>query len=188
MNTPTNTPTEFLANPPRGARLGSLALAAALALGLAACGKNDDRTAGQKLDSAIANTQQAADKAKADAQVAAANTAQAASDAATQAANAARDAGHKISAGAETAKDNASAAAAKAGEAMDDAGITAAVNVGLAKDTELSALKIDVDTKDGVVTLHGPAPSKMARDRATEIAKSVKGVKSVNNMLTLKAG
>ena len=114
MNTPTNTPTEFLANPPRGARLGSLALAAALALGLAACGKNDDRTAGQKLDSAIANTQQAADKAKADAQVAAANTAQAASDAATQAANAARDAGHKISAGAETAKDNASAAAAKA--------------------------------------------------------------------------
>jgi osmotically-inducible protein OsmY len=58
----------------------------------------------------------------------------------------------------------------------------------LATDKDLSAIKIDVDTKDGVVTLTGPAPSESARDRATEIAKNVKGVSSVNNQLTVKAG
>jgi osmotically-inducible protein OsmY len=39
-----------------------------------------------------------------------------------------------------------------------------------------------------VVTLTGPAPSESARDRAAEIAKNVKGVSSVNNQLTVKAG
>ena len=43
----------------------SLTLAAAAAMSLAACGRNDDRTAGQKLDSAIATTEAATDKAAA---------------------------------------------------------------------------------------------------------------------------
>ena len=71
---------------------------------------------------------------------------------------------------------------------MDDAAITTKVNAELAADKDLSAIKIDVDTKDGVVTLTGPAPSAGARERATEIAKNVKGVTSVNNQLTVKAG
>ena len=71
--------------------------------------------------------------------------------------------------------------------AMDgsfDATITAKVNAGLAADKDLSAIKINVDTKDGVVTLTGPAPSAAAKDRAGEIAKNVKDVKSVNNQLS----
>mgnify|MGYP000650324811 CR=1 FL=1 len=71
--------------------------------------------------------------------------------------------------------------------AIDDATITAQVNAGLAKDPDLSALKINVDTVNGKVTLNGPAPSTVARDRAETIAKSVTGVTSVNNQLVVTA-
>lgn len=69
-----------------------------------------------------------------------------------------------------------------------DGTITTKVNAALAADRDLSAVKIDVDTKDGVVTLTGPAPSAAAREHATELAKNIKGVTSVNNQLTVKAG
>ena len=49
-----------------------------------------------------------------------------------------------------------------------------------------SALKIDVETRNGVVSMYGPAPTAAAKDRATTIAKAVKGVASVNNDLTVK--
>ena len=70
---------------------------------------------------------------------------------------------------------------------LGDASITMAVNAALAKDTDLSALKINVDTKHGNVTLTGPAPTKMAKNKATELAKSVEGVKNVHNQLTIKS-
>jgi len=71
---------------------------------------------------------------------------------------------------------------------VDDATITTKVNAALAADKDLSAVKIDVDTKDGVVTLTGPAPTPEAASKATKLAKDVKGVTSVNNKLTVKAG
>lgn len=71
------------------------------------------------------------------------------------------------------------------GERVDDGQITARVNAGLAADSDLSAIRIDVDTKDGVVTLTGPVPNASAKERAEEIAKGVNEVKSVNNQLTL---
>ena len=71
---------------------------------------------------------------------------------------------------------------------IDDATITTKVNAALAADKDLSAVKIDVDTKDGVVTLTGPAPTAEAASKATKLAKDVKGVTSVNNKLTVKAG
>jgi osmotically-inducible protein OsmY len=71
---------------------------------------------------------------------------------------------------------------------IDDATITSKVNAALAADKDLSAVKIDVDTKDGVVTLTGPAPTPEAAAKATKLAKDVKGVTSVNNQLTVKAG
>ena len=70
---------------------------------------------------------------------------------------------------------------------VDDLAITASVAAGFAKDAELSAIKIDVDTKNGNVILYGPAPTAAARDRATSIAKSIKGVNSVDNKLVVKA-
>jgi hyperosmotically inducible protein len=45
-----------------------------------------------------------------------------------------------------------------------------------------------VDTKEGVVTLNGPAPNAAAKSKATDIAKQVQGVTSVNNQLVVTPG
>jgi hyperosmotically inducible protein len=159
----------------------------AMLLALGACNRTDERTAGEKLDSAIAKTDAAADRAKEDAKVAAGNTEEAMKNAAdatkTAGANAAsdlKDAGAK-------AADATTTAGTTLAEKFDDAGITAKVKTGLAADKDLSAIKINVDTKNGVVTLNGPAPTAAAKDRATDIAKNIKGVSSVNNQLAVRA-
>jgi hypothetical protein len=54
------------------------------------------------------------------------------------------------------------------------------------KDPDLSVLKIDVDTKEGVVTLNGLAENEEARQRAEKIAEGVKGVRGVRNYLVVK--
>jgi len=77
------------------------------------------------------------------------------------------------------------AMADKVADAVGDAAITVAVNAELAKDTQLSALRIDVDTLDGRVTLAGSAPNDVARQRATMLTQAVKGVKSVDNRLAV---
>ena len=129
------------------------------ALALMACGdKTGNETAGNKMDSAIAKTEQAGADAKAKAE-------RMASD----------------------AKSKTESMGASVAGAVDDASITAAVSTGLAKDPELSAIKIDVDTKGGMVSLSGPAPNAAAKARAEEIAKSVKGVSAVSNQLEVKA-
>jgi hyperosmotically inducible periplasmic protein len=71
---------------------------------------------------------------------------------------------------------------------MGDAGITAAIKSNLAADSELSALKIDVDTANGRVTLKGSAPTAAAAERAVTMAKAVTGVTSVDNQLTVSGG
>lgn len=86
------------------------------------------------------------------------------------------------------AADNTKLMGASSSDNVDDATITSKVNASLAADRDLSAIRIDVDTQNGVVTLSGPAPSVTARERASEIARGVKGVSSVNNQLTLQAG
>jgi osmotically-inducible protein OsmY len=77
-------------------------------------------------------------------------------------------------------------ATAKASEQIADASITTAINAEYAKDDRLSAIKIDVDTNDGRVTLTGSAPDAAAKDRATMLANNVKGVKTVDNKLDVK--
>jgi hyperosmotically inducible protein len=74
----------------------------------------------------------------------------------------------------------------RAADAVGDAAITAEVNAALARDDELSALSINVDTSNGQVVLHGTAPTEQARERATALASAVKGVVGVENNLTLK--
>ena len=68
---------------------------------------------------------------------------------------------------------------------VDDAAITASISAEFAKDADLSAIKINIDTMNGNVTLNGPAPTVAARDKATLLAKSIKGVASVSNKLTV---
>lgn len=75
--------------------------------------------------------------------------------------------------------------AEKAIHTASDAAITVAINTALAKDQQLSVLRIDVDTVDGHVVLDGSAPDAAASQRATQLARSVDGVKSVDNRLAL---
>ena len=150
-------------------RIASILAVSALALGLAACGKTEEPTVGQRLDSAVEKTEQAA------------------ADARVKAESAMKSAETKMEQGAANAEATAKDAANTAKGAIDDATITAQVNAGLAKDPDLSALKINVDTVNGKVTLNGPAPTTVARDRAETIAKSVTGVTSVNNQLVVTA-
>lgn len=62
---------------------------------------------------------------------------------------------------------------------IDDAGITAKVKSKFLGDTNVPGLKIDVDTKAGVVTLTGTVPTAAEKQRAVELAKATDGVKSV---------
>lgn len=72
--------------------------------------------------------------------------------------------------------------------AVNDATITASIKAQLIKEPDLSALKIDVDTRDGVVTLNGLAGNESARERAAQLAAATKGVREVRNNLTVKQG
>ncbi|MDT7835065.1 BON domain-containing protein [Aquabacterium sp. OR-4] len=149
-------------------RSSTLLVAAIAALVLSACSRDDNRTAGQQVDAAIAKTEAATDKAASEIKQESAEAKAAVERSADKAAG---------------ALDNA---ASKVADAGADALITAAVNAELAKDPNLSALKIDVDTRNGRVMLSGTAPSTTARERATSLAASVKGVSSVENRLEVR--
>ena len=101
-----------------------------------------------------------------------------------------KEASAKAAAVTEKAVDAAGEVTAKVADQLrlDDALIAAKVTTGLAADKHLSALKIKVASRNGVVTLSGPAPSEAARARAEEIARNVQGVTSVTNQLNVQAG
>lgn len=69
--------------------------------------------------------------------------------------------------------------------AVKDAAITARVNVGLMANGELSALNIDVDTTDRVVTLKGEVSNDTEKDLAEKIAENVEEVRDVENELKI---
>ncbi|MBW2267050.1 MAG: BON domain-containing protein [Deltaproteobacteria bacterium] len=71
------------------------------------------------------------------------------------------------------------------GEMVDDASITASVKTKLARDAEIKALDINVDTYRGVVTLHGHVSSAGAQGRAATLTRSVKGVREVRSRLAV---
>jgi osmotically-inducible protein OsmY len=47
------------------------------------------------------------------------------------------------------------------------------------------ALQIDVDTREGVVTLTGKVKSQVEKDRALTLARETNGVKNVVDRLTI---
>jgi hyperosmotically inducible periplasmic protein len=153
----------------------------ALVLGaaLAGCDRPDDgRSVGQKVDGAIAATERKADEAGAAIKRESAEAA----DKARQAANEAKP---EVQDAARDAKQAVKEAGAKLADATSDARITAEVKSQLGADPQLSAMRIDVDTHDGVVTLKGPAPDEATRSRATQLAAAPKGVMRVENHLTV---
>jgi hyperosmotically inducible protein len=69
------------------------------------------------------------------------------------------------------------------GEAISDGWITTKVSSKFVGDDVVKERHIDVDTKDGVVTLKGTVASKLEHDRAEQIARETDGVKRVDNNL-----
>ncbi|MCA1326993.1 BON domain-containing protein [Herbaspirillum sp. alder98] len=74
-----------------------------------------------------------------------------------------------------------------AGAYVDDSVITAKVKAALVEDKQVSATKIKVTTKAGVVTLRGSVPSAEAGQHALQLAAGVEGVKDVKSDLTVKS-
>src|SRR3954469_13034388 len=70
-----------------------------------------------------------------------------------------------------------------AGEVIDDSVLTAKVKTALVEDPVTKAREINVETYRGVVQLGGFADSAEQKSRATEVARSVTGVKDVRNDL-----
>ena len=137
----------------------ALSVMAAAAL-LSACGRGgeDNRTAGQKVDAAIAQTEQKAEELKAEAKEAGRDARQAASNTTDAIANKSRD-----------------------------VAITTELKAELARDDRLRASDINVDTSGGQVILRGSAPDTAARERATQLAMAVHGVVNVDNPLNVQA-
>lgn len=160
------------------APIPSLALRAALAAAFAAtlitaCDrqstaevKRSAETAGQKLDNAVERTGQklseAGDRMKPKLEEAGARIS---------------EASDKVAANVKDAVNS---------DAVADTAITASIKTDFLKDPDLSVLKIDVDTRQGVVTLNGLADNEAARGRAERIAGAIKGVREVRNYLTVK--
>lgn len=87
--------------------------------------------------------------------------------------------------GAAAVAEKGSAAGEQVAGAFGDAAIAAAVKAALAVDPALSAITIQVDTRDGVVRLVGPAPDVEARERAGMLAAAPEGVRGVDNQLSV---
>ena len=76
----------------------------------------------------------------------------------------------------------------KVKENVKDSVITTKIKAEYAKDKEVSALKIHVETDDkGVVTLSGNAKSKAEMNKAVAIAKKTEGVAKVINHIKVQA-
>jgi osmotically-inducible protein OsmY len=74
------------------------------------------------------------------------------------------------------------------GTAAHDMWITTDAKMRLLADSRTPATDIDVDTRDGVVTLWGNVPSAEAKTAAEEDARKVSGVKRVVNRLQVVPG
>ena len=67
------------------------------------------------------------------------------------------------------------------GEYIDDSLITSKVKAAFAADPMVKATQVKVETFKGTVQLSGFVDSRESADKAVEIARNVKGVKSVKN-------
>jgi hyperosmotically inducible protein len=85
---------------------------------------------------------------------------------------------------AQDAKDTAK----KSGNAIKDGWITMKVHSQFIPEDALSNSDIDVDTRNGVVTLNGTVASEAGKARAVAIAKATDGVKNVTDNLRIAAG
>ncbi len=98
---------------------------------------------------------------------------------------AARQAGDALARGARQVGDTVGPAVRRA---TADASLTAAVKAKLIADPEVKALKVDVSTTDGVVTLSGRVDTATERATAGRVAAGTAGVQRVVNALQVGPG
>jgi osmotically-inducible protein OsmY len=72
------------------------------------------------------------------------------------------------------------------GQYVDDATIATRVKARLAEDTQVSAMRIQVEALKGTVQLAGFAVSQAEKDRAGQIARATPDVKEVRNNIIVK--
>lgn len=128
----------------------------AVLFALAACGQKEEPTVGQQIDGAINSAQQVAQETRTEVQAAA-----------------------------DSVRREGEAASQALSVTASDLAITTKVKAALAADDQLSALRIEVATAQGVVSLSGPAPSADAAERASALARAVDGVTTVQNRLVI---
>ena len=69
--------------------------------------------------------------------------------------------------------------------ATPDAWITMKTTIALMTADDVSTSDLNVDTVDGVVTLHGKVPTQAEKARAERVAAKIDGAKSVKNLLQI---
>jgi hypothetical protein len=74
------------------------------------------------------------------------------------------------------------------GQYTDDKTVTARVKTALARDPLVKAHQVNVTTFQGTVQLSGFVDSQEQKDRATEIARDIHGVKELRNDLVVPTG
>jgi hyperosmotically inducible protein len=87
--------------------------------------------------------------------------------------------------------DDKAAPAAKpadTGRATADRSLAARVKEALLSEKSLNSHGIEVDAKDGAVTLFGTVENKARREQAAKIAAGVDGTRSVENKLVVVSG
>lgn len=72
------------------------------------------------------------------------------------------------------------------GQYVDDSTVTAKVKAAFVNDAKVSAMQVNVETMQGVVQLSGFVDSTNTEQRAVSIAQGVKGVRSVQDHLTIR--
>ena len=74
------------------------------------------------------------------------------------------------------------------GQYVDDTTITSRVKTRFAKDDQVSASRIQVETLNGTVQLSGFAKSAAEKAQAEALAREAKGVKDVKNSIVVRGG
>ena len=72
------------------------------------------------------------------------------------------------------------------GEYVDDSVITTKVKAAIFEDATLKVAEVNVETFKGVVQLSGFVSSQTSMNKAVELTRHVKGVKSVKNDMRIK--
>lgn len=86
-----------------------------------------------------------------------------------------------------TAGEKVDQAGSTASAKVDDASLVARIKSNMLRSSEVEGLDVNVDVKDGVVTLSGTADTQAEKASAEKIAKAADGVKRVDNRIVIKS-